>query len=159
MRDRFKGGDVVLKDNEENYTGWMNHVLVDVHSGESFRIIDFNKPVLVETFAVWCPTCKRQQDEIKRLHDEIGDSVISVSLDVDPNENEVNVIGHLERYGYEWIFAVAPVEVSQDLVDNFGVGVVNAPSTPVILVCNGEARLLRTGVKSSEELIQEAETC
>ena len=45
---------------------WMNTELKDVRIGETFKISDFRgEPVLVESFAVWCPTCTKQQNEIK----------------------------------------------------------------------------------------------
>ena len=64
---------------------WRDILLRDVISGESFRISDFEgQTVLLESFAVWCPTCTKQQEEVRKLHEQIGDGVISISLDVDP---------------------------------------------------------------------------
>ena len=77
---------------------WKNTELTDVSTGNKFKINDFNKPVLLESFAVWCPTCKQQQDKIKELHDEVGDSIISISLDTDPNEDEGKVREHIQLY-------------------------------------------------------------
>jgi hypothetical protein len=52
---------------------WFGASLKDVRSGASFTINDFQgKVVLVETMAVWCPTCFRQQQEIKALHELLG---------------------------------------------------------------------------------------
>jgi hypothetical protein len=132
---------------------WMDTLLRDVNSGMKFRISDFNKPVLLESFAVWWPTCTKQQEAIKKLHDEIGDDIISISLDTDPNEDEEKVLEHTTENGFNWRYTVAPVEMTRSLIDDFGVKVVNAPSAPVILICDGTVELLRTGVKSSEELI------
>ncbi len=47
---------------------------------------------MLETFAVWCPTCKKQQLEIKKLHEDVGDAVVSISLNVDPNEDAKTVM-------------------------------------------------------------------
>ena len=59
---------------------WREIPLRDVLSGEIFRISDFNgKPILLESFAVWCPTCNKQQQQIRKLHQAIGDSVISIT--------------------------------------------------------------------------------
>ncbi len=139
---------------------WKDIALDDVKTGETFTISGFSgKSVLLETFAVWCPTCKRQQDEIQKLHEELGDSVVSVSVDVDPNEDESKVLEHLDRYGYDWRYAVADNEFTQDLINDFGINVVNAPSAPVIMVCeNGDTRLLDFGVKTSDELKSDLET-
>ncbi|MBW2995383.1 redoxin family protein [Candidatus Woesearchaeota archaeon] len=133
---------------------WVDIELTDVSTGETFRISDFKgKPVLLESFSVWCPTCKKQQDKIKELHEEVGDSVVSISLDTDPNEDEAKVRGHATRYDFDWYFAVSPVELTKALIDDFGIGVVNAPSAPIVLICADQsARMLPRGVKDADEL-------
>ena len=46
---------------------WAQVELIDAVSGEVFRIADYaGKPILVESFAVWCSTCLRQQKEMAR---------------------------------------------------------------------------------------------
>jgi len=125
-----------------------------------FKISDFDKPILLESFAVWCPTCKRQQDEVKALHEEVGDDVVSISIDTDPNEDANKVTGHVNKYGYDWRFAVAPIEMTQSLIDEFGLSVVNAPGAPVIIICqDGSSKLLPRGVKSASELKTEIDRC
>jgi len=141
---------------------WMDITLKDVNTNTEFKISDFRgKPVLLESFAVWCPTCTRQQKEIKKLHDELGDSVISVSIDTDPNEDEQKVIDHASRNGFNWRYAVSPVELTRSLIDDFGTTVVNAPQVPVILVCeDGNSHFLKNGVKDPNFLKQEiAQRC
>lgn len=140
----------------ESPSDWKDIELVDISTGKTFKISDFKgKPVLLESFAVWCPTCKRQQDEIKKLHEEDA-SIVSVSLDTDPNEDEKKVVEHAKKYGYDWHFVVSPVSLTRELIDEFGTQVVNAPSAPVILICEDQsARLLKRGVKSVDTLRQE----
>lgn len=136
---------------------WRKAELIDVRTSEKFMISDFNsKPVLLESFAVWCPTCRKQQDQIKSLHEEINDIVISISLDTDPNEDESKVLEHINRHGYNWFYAVSPSILTQALIDEFGISFVNAPGAPVVLICaGGEARMLDSGVKSKDELKDE----
>lgn len=140
-------------------SGWRDVEYKDVLTGETFKISDFKgTPLLVETFAVWCPTCRKQQDKIKELHEEVGDSVISISLDVDVNEDEEKVINHAKANGFDWRYAVSPRAATQSILDEFGVVVVNPPAAPVILVCEDQsARLLPTGVKDASELKEEIE--
>jgi thiol-disulfide isomerase/thioredoxin len=147
---RGKGGDVDWKDAE----------LVNVLTGEAFRISDFEgRTVLLESFAVWCPTCLSQQKEMRVFTALYSDDVVHISLDTDPNEDETRVIEHATRNELDWIFAVSPIEVTRGLIDEFGIGVVNAPSAPVILICEDQStRLLRSGVKSAQDLRAEIET-
>ncbi|MBP2029903.1 cytochrome oxidase Cu insertion factor (SCO1/SenC/PrrC family) [Methanohalophilus levihalophilus] len=138
---------------------WKNMELTDIATGETFRISDFEgTPVLIESFAVWCPTCLRQQREMQELIDLEGDRIIHISLDTDPNEDEEAVREHFTEHGFEWYFAVPPDEYTQALIDEFGLEVVNAPGAPVILVCEDQStRFLQRNVKSAEELIAEVE--
>lgn len=135
---------------------WMDVELTDVLTGDKFKISDFKgKTVLIESFAVWCPTCKRQQIEVKELHD-LSPETVSISLDVDPNEDEAKVLEHAQRNEFDWRFALSPVEVTQALIDIYGVQSVNAPSAPVIMICeDGSSKFLKTGVKSANELLAE----
>ncbi|MFQ5826336.1 MAG: TlpA family protein disulfide reductase [Dehalococcoidia bacterium] len=136
---------------------WMDISLTDVSTNQEFRISDFKgKPVLLESFAVWCPTCLGQQKQIQKLQISKGDAIIHISLDTDPNEDEAKVKEHLERHHLEWYFVVAPIERTRALIDDFGLTIVNAPSAPVILICEDQStRLLRNGIKSSDELLSE----
>ena len=145
---------------EPTSNGWRDVEIKDVKTGEFFKISDFsNQVVVLESFAVWCPTCKKQQDEVKELIEE-GDTSIHISINTDPNEDESQVLSHLERHSYDWYFAVFPAEATQSLVDEFGIQVVNAPSAPMVLICpQGQGRLLDRGVKSTTELKEEIDSC
>ena len=140
---------------------WKTAELTDVRTGDTFTIADFSgKPVLVESFAVWCPLCTKQQRNIRKLHGEVGDSVVSISLNTDPNEDAAVVLDHVTRNNFEWRYVISPSGVTQSLIDEFGVGVVNAPSAPVILVCSdGSSSLLDRGVKSVDELKEAVAGC
>ena len=136
---------------------WRQAEFTNVKNGEKFTIDDFKgKTVLLESFAVWCPTCLKQQKEMDKLKELDGKEIIHISLDTDPNENRKKVAEHLERNGFDWYFAVSPIEVTRLLTDEFGIGFVNAPSAPVVLICeDGGSRFLGRGVKDVEELTQE----
>jgi thiol-disulfide isomerase/thioredoxin len=138
---------------------WMDIPLKDVRTGETFRFSDFKgKPVLLESFAVWCPTCTEQQKKTKELESRVGDVIIHVSLDTDPNEDESIVREHIERNGFDWYYAVSPIELTNILIDEFGLKVVNAPGVPMILICEDQStRFLRGGIKSPDDLLSEVE--
>ncbi len=136
---------------------WMDVELTDVLTGETLKISDFKgNPILLESFAVWCPTCLKQQREIAKLHASEGDSIIHISLDTDPNEDAAKIREHVETNGLDWYFAVSPIELTRALVDEFGFEVTAAPMAPVILICPDQsARLLERGVKSADTLLAE----
>lgn len=138
---------------------WKDMELKDIATGEIFRISDFEgKPVLLESFAVWCPTCLEQQKEIKKLYLSEGDAIIHISLDTDPNENEDAVRDHYTRNEFDWYFAISPNEYTQSLIDEFGLEIVSAPSAPIVLIREDQsARLLPRGVKTADELKAEVE--
>jgi thiol-disulfide isomerase/thioredoxin len=151
------GGSLDVSSGSNGEANWLETELRDINSGEMFKISDFKgKPILVESFAVWCPTCTRQQKEIKELHEEVGDDVISISLDTDPNEDESKVRSHAQSNGFDWRYVISPVEVTRALIDEFGSSIVNAPSVPMILICEDLSfRKLGNGVKDVDELKSE----
>ncbi len=138
---------------------WMDVELTDVATGQIFKISDFKgKPVLLESFAVWCPTCLAQQKQIKKVSQSEGDDIIHISLDTDPNEDAAKVREHMERNGLDWYFVVSPVELTQALINEFGLKIVAAPRAPVVLICEDQStRFLRSGLKSADELVSEVE--
>lgn len=142
---------------------WLGVELTDIGSGDTFTLAQYaDKPILLETFAIWCPTCTSQQRQLAALHEEVGDDVISVSLNTDPNESESHVTRHLSRYGFDWLYAVSPVELSRALRDEFGVAVLNPPSAPVILICPGQTErtlLSKRGVKRPDFLQEQIAAC
>ena len=133
---------------------WMNIELRDVATGDSFAISEFaGRPVLVEIFAVWCPVCTRQQQESKKLEEMEGHDIVSVAINADLNEDEEIVQRHIERYGFDWHYAVAQSDFFNSLTDDFGVQISNVPLAPMVLVCGDQTvHKLRNGVKPADEL-------
>jgi peroxiredoxin len=144
--------------NSETSTDWKDTTLTDVQ-GNTFKVSDFQgKPVLLESFAVWCPTCTKQQKEIMKLHEELGDGFVSIALATDPNEDKQKVMEHAEKNNLDLTYVISPPSFTQNLISEFGVVIANAPAVPVILVCeNQESRLLQNGLKSPQELKEEIE--
>jgi len=135
---------------------WMDFELEDAVSGKTFTIRELvGRPILLESFAVWCSICLRQQKEMARLVELEGDRIVHIALNTDPNEDLDKVREHAMTHGFDWYYAVAPIEMTQLLIDEFGLTVVNAPRAPVVLIAeDGSAELLRSGVKTAEELLE-----
>ena len=137
---------------------WFSAALTDVRSGQTFTINDFKgKVVLVETMAMWCSNCLKQQTQVKALHEALGmrDDFVSIGLDIDPNENVDALKGYVEDKGFDWHYAVSPVDVSREIASLYGDQFLNPPSTPILVIDrHGQAHLLPFGIKSADELIQ-----
>ncbi len=138
---------------------WRTTELTDIRTGQTFTIAQFaGTPILLESFAVWCPICTSQQKNVAELHEELGDSVVSIALDTDPNEDSDTVHDHITENGFDWWYAISPTEMTTALTDEFGLTFVSAPSAPMVLICEDQsARFLDTGKKSAEELKAEIE--
>jgi len=137
---------------------WYSASLTNVNSGEVFTINDLRgKVILVETMAVWCTNCFRQQTNVKALHEALGkrDDFVSLGVDIDPNEDEAKLKSFVESNGFEWMYAVSPAEVSREIASLYGGQFLNPPSTPMLIIDrHGEAHPLPFGIKSVEDLTQ-----
>ncbi|MHC3438672.1 TlpA family protein disulfide reductase [Natrialbaceae archaeon A-gly3] len=127
------GGDT----DDEGSAAWRTEPLEDVTTGETFSIGEFEQPVLLHTFAIWCSTCQRQHEEFATLEEGAGGEFVAIELNVDPNEDHDAVRAHAEDHGFDWPFAVAPSSVTGALVDEFGSVMTSPPQSPVVLVCPG----------------------
>jgi thiol-disulfide isomerase/thioredoxin len=137
-------------------SGWRSMELTTVRDEETFTIAGLDGPVVIQSFAVWCPKCQRQSETIANL----DGSFTRVGLNTDPNEDAVKVRDHAESNGFDWRFAVAPAAMTESLIDEFGTSVANAPSTPVIVVCpDGEAAYMSGSQSSVEEITSAADEC
>ncbi len=138
--------------------GWYAMELTDVNTGSVFRVADLQgKVVLVETMAVWCSNCFRQQIEVKELHELIGDreDFVSLGIDIDPNESVPQLTGYVKENGFDWLYTVASTELINEISDLYGPQFLNPPSTPMLIIDKqGEANLLPFGIKSADELLE-----
>ncbi|MGH2385833.1 MAG: TlpA family protein disulfide reductase, partial [Candidatus Limnocylindria bacterium] len=128
----------------------------DVRSGEVFTLAELatERPVLLESMAIWCTTCLQQQRQVVEAH-QLADFQ-SVGIDVDPNERPDDLADYAEREGFDWRFAMADAELIDLLADRFGFAVSNPPSTPTFVVSTDGIRALEFGrVRSPTELVDE----
>ncbi|MBK9050587.1 MAG: redoxin family protein [Chloroflexi bacterium] len=113
------------------------------------------KVVLMETMAMWCPNCIVQANEVRNLHELLGnpDDLISVSLDVDINEDTDSLKEYADGYGFEWHFAVAPLEVARALGNLYTAQYLNPPLSPMLIIDReGNVHHLDYGLKEAETL-------
>jgi peroxiredoxin len=136
--------------------GWFGASLTNAATGESFKIQDLKgKVVLVETLAMWCPTCLRQQKEVKALHELLGkrDDFQSVGIGVDINESLAALKDYTAKNGFDWLYTVASADLAREIGERYGQQFLNPPSAPMLIIDrHGEAHPLPFGVKSAADL-------
>lgn len=137
---------------------WYSASLTDASTGQAFKINDFKgKVILVEAMAIWCPTCLKQQEQVKALQTSLGqrDDFVSIGLDIDPNEDLVSLKSYVENNGFDWLYAVSNADVSSELSSLYGDQFLNPPSTPIVIIDrHGEAHPMPFGLKSADELLK-----
>jgi cytochrome oxidase Cu insertion factor (SCO1/SenC/PrrC family) len=135
---------------------WYGVSLTDVSSGKTFKVDDYKgKVILVETMAVWCTNCKQQQDNIKAFHTQLGmkDDFVTVSLDIDPHENLDTLKTYVAKTGFDWLYAVSPVDATREIAKLYGDQFLNPTSTPILIIDRkGIAHPLPFGIKSADDL-------
>jgi len=135
---------------------WFDMELTDAQTGETFTMNDYaGKVVLVETMAIWCPNCIVQANEVRNLHESLGnpDDLISVSLDVDFNEDQASLKEYASGFGFDWRFAVAPLLVARALGNLYSAQYLNPPLSPMLIIDReGNVHELEYGKKDVETL-------
>jgi hypothetical protein len=135
---------------------WFDVPLVDVRTGETFTINDHHgKVILVETLAMWCSSCLKQQKEVKALHELLSgeDRFVSIGLDIDINEKAEDLKAYTDNNQFDWLYVIAPVEVAREISLLYGAQFLNPPSTPILVIDkSGDVTLMNFGIKSADEL-------
>jgi thiol-disulfide isomerase/thioredoxin len=135
---------------------WATAPLVDVATGEAFRIADHaGKVVILETMAIWCSNCRTQQADVQAALARLpADDVVYVVLDVDPNEDGASLAGYRVDNGFEGRYAVAGADVARALAADFGDQFLNPPSTPMLIIgTDGTVTRTEFGHKSADDIV------
>jgi thiol-disulfide isomerase/thioredoxin len=134
---------------------WMTHEITDV-DGVTFMLADLiGQPVLIETFATWCPSCRSQLADTQAAAAELGDDAVVLALSVETDLDATEVADYAAENGFDDIrFAVLDAELLASLADAFGTSIANPPATPkVVIDATGHAGELSTGPTSAEDLV------
>jgi len=130
--------------------------MTDVQTGKTFSMNDFaGKVVLLETMAIWCPSCVIQATQVGKLHVALGNpaDLISVTLDVDSHEDEATLKEYASSYRFDWRFSVAPLLVERALGNLYSAEYLNPPLSPMLIIDrNGNVHQLDYGIKDAETL-------
>lgn len=144
----------------DEMTAWRSAELTDVTTDEQFSISEFEVPALVHPFAVWCGTCSSQNQELDTLQREREGEREVVQLNIGDGENDDDVLDYAEsnEYASHSRFAIAPNDVANALVEEFGPAVVSPPQSPVLLVCSDGSVREIDKVTAAETIASEIET-
>jgi len=146
--------DESSSDPANKQTAWIKAPMTDVVTGEQFSIQNLaaeGKPVIISSFAVWCPGCSMQLLEATKLITANPDDYEFVAIDVDPNENAAKVKNHMQKNNFKGYFTAAPLDVTRSLVAAYGPGfALEIPQT--IIICGKTASHLGSGVYDARTL-------
>jgi len=135
---------------------WFSMQLTDVQTGKTFTMNDYaGKVVLLETMAMWCPTCLLQAGQMQKLHKVLGnpEDLISVSLDVDVHEDTASLKSYAAEYGLDWHIAIAPLGVARALGNLYSAEYLNPPLAPMLIIDrDGNVHQLEYGLKKVDAL-------
>jgi thiol-disulfide isomerase/thioredoxin len=130
---------------------WAEIAFTDI-SGKKQTIADAKAqgPVVLHLFTIWCPSCNRQLIESTELLKE-NKKITVISFDIDPKENEKDILAHLAKKGYQGVFAVAPQELISALSKEFGSKItLQIPQT--IVITDDAIRYIGAGVIPKERM-------
>ena len=117
---------------------WFAIPLTDARTGTTFTINDFaGKVVLIQTISLQCRNCAYQQDEVRTLsqlllQDNL-DGLVSVSLDVGAQPDQALLKQYVAYFGFDWYFAIAPLEVERALGNLYSAEYLNPASRAYVI--------------------------
>ncbi len=106
-----------------------------------------DRPVVIEFFATWCPSCIKNTEHLNRLVDRFGDRVNIISIGVDPWESSTALESFIEANDVTW-----PVAVDEQgrVSQAYHVG---SLSTEVLVSPAGAIVHTETGVADHERVV------
>lgn len=134
---------------------WQSVELTNAATGEVFTLGSFaGQTVYVEPMATWCSNCRTQLGNVNAAMPEAGENAVFVALSVEGNLADEQLAAYAEREGFDMVFAVAPTELLQGLVDTFGRTITTPPSTPHFIIrADGTTTDLATGREAPEAIL------
>ncbi len=121
-----------------NEPSWMTVPITDVMTGKQTTITELaeeGKPVIIHSFAVWCPACSIQLRETAKLLKENPGAYTVLGIDLDSRENTEMIKKHVEKNQFTGMYIAAPTELTKGLIQTVGPRVVQSlPQT--LIICN-----------------------
>jgi peroxiredoxin len=153
--------DATMDESSDDMSGdrmlpeWAYLENTNISTGETFTLADYEgKVVLVESLAMWCPTCLKQQSNVKALHERLNsDDFVSIGLDVDLHESPEDLASYIADNGFDWTYTIASQDLARGIANQFGANFLNPPLAPIFLIDrHGGLHQLEHGLKSVDDL-------
>lgn len=125
--------------------------LVEDMEGNSVSLLEIigGRPALIEFWASWCEQCEALQPEIDRVQERFGEQVSVVAVAVAVSQSRRRVRRHVERHshGYPYVY-----DASGEAVRAY-----RALTTAIVVLVDGEGRVVSTGAGPDQELVEAVE--
>ena len=108
------------------------------------------RPALIEFWASWCEQCELLQPEIDAVQERFGEKVAVVAVAVAVSQSRRRVRRHVERHapGYDYVY-----DANGEAVRAY-----KALTTSIVVLVDGEGKVVSTGVGPKQELVKALET-
>ncbi len=118
--------------------------------GNPFKLSDYRgRVVVIDFMATWCGPCRVEMPHYGTIWEKYGETIIIMSIDIDPNETEQTLRNFSQEYPYAtWIWAIDTFNLGQPYQ-------VTAIPTTVIIDQDGYIRFTHIGVTPATTFIQE----
>ena len=108
------------------------------------------RPALIEFWASWCEQCELLQPEIDSVQERFGERVAVVAVAVAVSQSRRRVRRHVERHapGYDFLY-----DANGEAVRAY-----KALTTSIVVLVDGDGKVVSTGVGPKQELVKALET-
>ena len=120
--------------------------------GNAVQLSDYIEPgklTLLEFWATWCENCEALQPQLDQIHAQYADQVnvvaIAVAVSQSPRRVQRHVEEHMAGYPYLWDGSGAAVRAY------------NAATTSIVMLIDGEGRVVYSGVGRDQDLVGEVQ--
>jgi thiol-disulfide isomerase/thioredoxin len=120
--------------------------------GNSVQLADYIVPgklTLLEFWATWCENCEALQPQLDQIHAEHADEVnvvaVAVAVSQSPRRVKRHMEEHMAGYPYLWDGSGAAVRAY------------NAATTSIVMLVDGEGKIVYSGVGRDQDLVGEVQ--
>lgn len=117
--------------------------------GNNVDLIDYvkGKPALIEFWATWCELCEALQPQLDEIQLKYGERMNVVAVAVGVAQSVRRVRRHLEEHdpGYPYLWDARGAAVRA----------YNATTTSIVVMLDGDGKVVYTGVGASQDLTGE----